>query len=82
VNEAAPQIQKFSTGAKKSTRPSSSDKPVKQPSSTRAMALSQHRRREEIESHKKEEEQLKTDDAERKKKQERVSNCHNSHVFS
>lgn len=61
VNEAAPKIDKFATLPAK--RPSTaSDIPVKQPSSTRAMQLSQAKRREEIVAAKVKEELKKKED--------------------
>lgn len=51
----------------RSTRPPSG--PVQQPSSTRAMALGQARRREEIEAKKKQEEDLRKEDQDRTLKQ-------------
>lgn len=71
-NEAQPAIEKFRTVTPKKAR-TASEKPVKQPSSTRAMALTQQKRREEIEAMRQKEEQEHIEEAERKKKQERVS---------
>ena len=76
-NETHPTIEKFKAASPKKVRPVSA-KPVKQPSSTRAMALTQQKRREEIEATRMKEEQERLEEADRKKKQERVRfiTCH------
>jgi hypothetical protein len=67
VNEAEPQIDKFATLPPR--RPTTaSEVQVKQPSSTRAMQLSQARRREEIVAKKEKEELAKKEDQKRKTK--------------
>lgn len=73
VNESAPKITQYKT-ASKSTAKLVTDTFVKQPSSTRAVELSQKRTRDEIEARKKLEEKMKKDDAMRTFKQNRVSN--------
>ena len=74
VNETAPIIDKLGAALlKKVQKAKTIEVPVKQPSSTRAMALAQQKRREEIESDKKKKELAEREEAKRKARNLEVS---------
>lgn len=68
VNETQPKPEKFQT----TKPPKIQEKPVKQPSSTRAMELGQEKRRKDIVAKLQKEEEKRKEDAQRIKKQQRL----------